>query len=102
MLQAGTARLADQVSASGIAPKYKRHRPEQTLLFHFLKTARAQEVAIKQASEISETRQVSSVNKLGQHKHSGKHRSNSKPRYKSQQGRKPNKCDASPQDYIGT
>ena len=32
MLQAGTARLADQVSASGIAPKYKRHRPEQTLL----------------------------------------------------------------------
>jgi hypothetical protein len=40
MLQAGTARLADQVSASGIAPKYKRHQPEQTLLFHFLKTAR--------------------------------------------------------------
>ena len=36
MLQAGTARLADQVSASAIAPKYKRHRPEQTLLYQIV------------------------------------------------------------------
>ncbi len=33
MLQAGTARLADQASANTTVAKYKRHRPEQTLLY---------------------------------------------------------------------
>jgi hypothetical protein len=36
MLQAGTASFADQVSASTTAPKYKRHGPEQTLLYQIV------------------------------------------------------------------
>jgi len=36
MLQTGTACLADRVSASVIEPKYKRHRPEQTLLYQII------------------------------------------------------------------
>jgi hypothetical protein len=36
MLQAETAGLGGQESASTIAPRYKRHRPEQTLLYQIV------------------------------------------------------------------
>jgi len=36
MLQAGSARLADQIPASAIAAKYKRHQPERTLLYQII------------------------------------------------------------------